>query len=78
MRYLIAFSPYANGAFLTSSVVGSSEEYVLFCACGTPPKVSWWNWGELKKYAISHQAYDRGYGSPHEIVVVEQPTMTAN
>jgi hypothetical protein len=67
-RYLIASSPYANGAFLTCSVVGSSEEYVLFCPCGSPPKVSWWGQGELKQYAISPRAHDRGYGSSDEIV----------
>jgi hypothetical protein len=39
-RYLIGFSPYANGSSLLPTAVGSSEEYTLYCACCRPPPVA--------------------------------------
>jgi len=69
-RYLIGFSPYRNGSFLVSFVAGSLEEYTLFCSCGRPAIHSRWRWSELKTYAVSNRAYDRGYGPPEEIVPV--------
>jgi hypothetical protein len=73
-RYLIAFSPYSNGSFLVPTVYGSSEEYILYCCCRGLPVVSPWRWGETKAYEVSHEAYDRGYGTPEEILpLTNQP-----
>ena len=66
-RYLIGFSPYGNGAYLESFVTRFSKEYLLFCPCLdtlTSPRCSP---SDLKRYAISLSAYDRGYGDPSEI-----------
>jgi hypothetical protein len=45
-----------------------SEEWTLYCACGTPPVSSRWNWNELKLCFVSKQAHARGYGLSEEIV----------
>ncbi|MGB6387452.1 MAG: hypothetical protein WBD25_18590 [Terriglobales bacterium] len=66
-RYLVGFSPYSNGSYLIPPIVGFSEELTLFCSCGMPPSSSRWRWNEVKMYAVSNQAYDRGYGPPDEI-----------
>lgn len=67
-RYPIASSPYDNGSYLVSTFAGSSAEYILYCSCGRPPTSSRWMWSELKTYVVSKPAYDRGYGTPEEIV----------
>jgi hypothetical protein len=66
-RYLIAFSPYRNGSYLVPAVYGSSEEYILYCSCRGLSVVSPWRWREPKACEVSHEAYDRGYGTPEEI-----------
>jgi hypothetical protein len=75
-RYLIGFSPYRNGSYLLSFVTDSSEEYKLFCSCRRPPVCSGWNWSELKTYAVSYEAYARGYGRPEEIWLLRTDTLT--
>jgi hypothetical protein len=67
-RYLVGFSPYRNGSYLMPMVDGFSEEWTLYCSCGRPAVCSRWNWNQLKIYAISRSAHDRGYGPPEEIV----------
>jgi hypothetical protein len=67
-RYLVGFSPYANGSWLLPVVEGVVDEWTLLCRCATPPACSQWRWNELKSYVVSGQAYERGYGSPDEIV----------
>ena len=67
-RYLIAFSPYSNGSYLVPTVYGSSEEYILYCSCRGLSVVSPWRWREPKACEVSHEAYDRGYGTPEEIL----------
>jgi hypothetical protein len=69
-RYLIGFSPYRNGSYLMPLATGFSEEWTLYCSCGRPPISSRWSWKELKLYAVSNQAHDRGYGPPEEIVPI--------
>jgi hypothetical protein len=69
-RYLVGFSPYRNGSCLVPLVAGSSEEYTLYCSCGRPPIPSRWSWRELKTYAVSNRAHDRGYGPSEDIVPV--------
>jgi hypothetical protein len=70
LRYLIGFSPYRNGSYLMPLTNGFSEEWILYCSCGRPPTSSRWSWKELKLYAVSNQAHDRGYGPPEEIVPI--------
>jgi hypothetical protein len=74
-RYLLGFSPYRNGSYLLPLVAGFSEEWTLYCACGRPPISSRWAWNELKLCAVSHQAHDRGFGPPEEIVPVGSPAI---
>ncbi len=69
-RYLIGFSPYSNGSYLVPAEYGCSEEYTLYCFCRGLPVVSPWIWRETKVCEVSNEAYDRGYGTPEEIVPV--------
>ena len=73
-RYLIAFSPYRNGSYLVFAVYGSSEAYTLYCCCSGLPVVSHWTWKDTRAYEVSHEAYDRGYGTPEEILPVINQT----
>jgi len=67
-RYLIGFSPYPNGSYLVQQEEAFSEEWTLYCSCHKPPSSSRWSSSELKIYAVSSQAHERGYGRPEEIV----------
>ena len=71
-RYLPGFSPYCNGSYLMPLAEGFAHEWTLYCACGRPPISSRWSWSDLKLYAVSNQAHDRGYGPPEEIVPVDR------
>ena len=66
-RYLIGFSPYANGSYIVSSRVGSFEEYTLYCSCRRWPICSRWSDSEITTCVVSYSAYQRGYGSPTEV-----------
>jgi len=67
-RYLIAGSPYGNRSYLVPKMVGSSEEFTLYCSCTRPSVVSRWKGSEVKSCEITRAAYDRGYGTVEEIV----------
>jgi hypothetical protein len=67
-RYLIAFSPYANGSYLVPTVFGCLHEYTLHCSCSGPFAASLWKWSEMKICVVSKRAHDRGYGTVDEIV----------
>ena len=69
-RYLIGFSPYRNGSTLAILVSESSEEYQLSCSCSRPPVASRCSRNQLKSYAVSNRAFNRGYGPPSEISFV--------
>lgn len=69
-RYLLSGSPYRNGSFLIPLVKGLADEWTLYCSCRTPHVPSRWSWSELRRYAISPQAYDRGYGSAEETIAM--------
>jgi hypothetical protein len=71
-RYLLGFSPYRNGSYLSSRMTESSEEYRLFCFCRRPPVCSRWNGSHLRRYLVSNSAYERGYGSPQEVWLFRQ------
>ena len=66
-RYLIGFSPYGNGSYLESTVVGSLEEYILYCSCRQFPAPSRWRDSETRTCVVTNSAYCRGYGSPEEV-----------
>ena len=68
-RYLVGLSPYDNGSYTVSSLTETSEDYQLFCSCGAQPISVRWHWSDLKTYAISAQAYQRGYGPPEEVML---------
>jgi hypothetical protein len=68
-RYLIGFSPYVNGSYLESTLVGSFEEYVLYCSCTQFPVPSRWSGSEILTCEVSKSAYRRGYGSPEEVML---------
>lgn len=72
-RYLIAFSPYRNRSYLVPVIVGSSEEFILYCSCKRPSIVSRWKWSEVKTCEVSRAAYDRGYGTAEQIVQMNNP-----
>ncbi|MGA7895422.1 MAG: hypothetical protein WCA49_19555, partial [Candidatus Sulfotelmatobacter sp.] len=42
----------------------------LYCCCRGLLVVSPWTWRETKACEISNEAYDRGFGTPEEIVPV--------
>ncbi|HYU46331.1 MAG TPA: hypothetical protein VEK84_09160, partial [Terriglobales bacterium] len=45
-----------------------------YCSCRPAPFGSRRRWNEMKIYEVSKAAYDRGYGTPAEIVLlIEQP-----
>jgi hypothetical protein len=75
-RYLIAFSPYGNGSYLWRRAPGSSDEYLLYCFCQQPPVLNAWKDRDLKTFVVSKAAYDRGYGTPSEIVAIGNGTRT--
>jgi hypothetical protein len=70
MRYLLGFSPYRNGAYLSSTLVGGSDEYLLYCACGSPAMCTRVRYSDLKAYKVSKVAHHRGYGTSQEICAV--------
>jgi hypothetical protein len=76
-RYLVACSPYRNGSYLVPTVAGSREEYTLYCSCGRPPVSSRWRWEKVKTYEVSKIAYDRGYGTPGEILPISNQSWDA-
>lgn len=70
-RYLIAFSPYGNGSYLWRTPLSSSEQYLLYCLCQQPPVLNSWKESDVKTYAVSRAAHDRGFGTPAEVVAIE-------
>jgi hypothetical protein len=67
-RYVIGFSPYANGSFLLRTHASFPEEYILYCSCGSPAVCSRWKETQMAAYSVCKAAYTRGYGSRKEIV----------
>ncbi|HYM76108.1 MAG TPA: hypothetical protein VE377_09035 [Candidatus Dormibacteraeota bacterium] len=67
-RYLISFSPYSNGAYLLPAVNGHWDEYILFCSCGRGSGASRWKGNEVMTCSVSKPAFERGYGTPSEIL----------
>ena len=65
-QYLIGFSPYSNRSYLVPSLIGSSEEYTLYCSGGRPYAITRWNL--VRTCRVSSAAYGRGYGTPGEVL----------
>jgi len=65
--YVVGRSPYANGSCLIPTVFGSQEEYALYCSCSRMPIRSLWRWKDVKNYAVSKAAYNRGFGTQDEV-----------
>jgi len=76
-RYLIGFSPYRNGSYLVPKVLGSFEDYTLYCSCRGPSVVSRWKWTEVSPCEVSQGAYARGFGTPEEVVLVSNQPRNA-
>ncbi|MFZ0732773.1 MAG: hypothetical protein WAM79_10660 [Candidatus Sulfotelmatobacter sp.] len=72
-RYLIAFSPYSNGAYLVRTGSSPFDEYTLYCFCQglRLPSVS--KWRRAKACEVSKPAHDRGYGALDEIWPIASP-----
>ena len=66
-RYLVGFSPYANGSHLVALSQSFQGEWTLYCSCANPPVRSYWRWSELEMYIVTRRAFNRGYGAPGEI-----------
>jgi hypothetical protein len=75
-RYLIGFSPYANGSYLLPSNRRDVEEYRLHCSCGKAPARLVWS--DPRAYAVSSSAHARGFGAPDEVVAIERSPATLN
>jgi hypothetical protein len=65
--YLIAFSPYRNGAYLVPTAAGCSEEYTLYCFCEGVYQPSVFKWRKAKACEVSKTAHVRGYGTLSEV-----------
>jgi hypothetical protein len=76
-RYLIAFSPYSNGSYLVPSVDGCWDEYILYCSCRKGSATSRWKWHEVKSYDVLKVAYHRGYGTPEEVLPIDDESQDA-
>lgn len=68
-RYLLGFSPYRNGSYLSPTLVASSEECTLYCSCGRPAVCTRVRYSEMKTYTVAKVAHYRGYGTSQEISV---------
>jgi hypothetical protein len=73
-RYLIAFSPYANGSYLIQAVTSKGEECLLYCSCAMPLTLSRCRGSELKTCLVSKAAYQRGYGTDVDVTEIDRET----
>jgi hypothetical protein len=70
-RYLVSCSPYENGSYLLPTIEGCRDEYILYCRCKAA--ASRWKSSELKRCEVSRAAFERGYGTTEEIIVIRAP-----
>ncbi len=68
---MIGFSPYDNGACLLRRREGNFELYTLLCSCGEPFSITRLPEKVLIRCVVLTRAYQRGYGSPEEIVPLD-------
>jgi hypothetical protein len=67
LRYIVASSPYSNGARLLPLQGGSADHYLLYWSCATPPMITLCKSSEIARYSVSTNAYMAGYGNSEEI-----------
>jgi hypothetical protein len=53
------------------TVKGSQEEYALYCSCRKGAVAMLCKWSEVKSCEVVNAAYHRGYGTPEEIVPID-------
>jgi hypothetical protein len=68
-RYILGANPYGNGSYIVSHDTVESDLRRLFCTCRLPDYHEF-KLNEMKAYAAPHSVYERGYGSPDEIVLL--------
>jgi hypothetical protein len=71
-RYLIGFSPYANGAYVVFTRVGCLEECLLYCPCRRFALPSRWGSSDIRTCKVSKSVYRRGFGSSEEVIFADQ------
>jgi hypothetical protein len=64
-------SPYQNGSYIVAHPWEGADLHRLYCACTSRFHFFLFKLSELKTYSVSDLAYERGYGSPDEIVVAD-------
>jgi hypothetical protein len=53
-------TPYSNGSYLVSNITGYADLLQLYCSCSNSPSFHAFKWSELKAYAVSDWAHERG------------------
>lgn len=71
IRYLIASSPYSNGAYLVRTRP-DGDEYTLYCFCEGARTPNVWKWLQAKTCEVSTKAHSRGFGSLEEVWFINQ------
>lgn len=69
-RYVVSCSPYKNGSYLQATIAGSWDDYTLYCRCKAASR---WKSDEFKSCEVSAAAFERGYGTSEEIMVIRAP-----
>lgn len=69
---MISLTPYDNGAYVIPAIEGTGEEYILYCSCSNPSAHCRWKSSEVMLCYVGRAAYERGYGTAHEVVPIEQ------
>lgn len=69
--YLIASSPYSNGAYIVRTRP-DGDEYTLYCFCDGSQMPNIWKWLQVKTCEVSTRAHRRGYGSLEEVWFMNQ------
>lgn len=70
-RYLVSCSPFENGSYLLPTIEGGWDEYTLYCQCKAP--ACRWQSSEFLNCEVSGAAFERGYGTADEIMVIRSP-----
>jgi hypothetical protein len=70
-RYIIGGNPYRNGSYISDHPSEGSDVRSLYCCCAGHFDFFPFKLSELKTYSVSQWAYNRGYGSPDEIVFAD-------
>jgi hypothetical protein len=77
-RYIIGANPYRNGSYISGNLSEDSDVRNLYCCCTGRFGLLQFKLSELMTYSVSEWAYNRGYGSPDEIVLVDDKKRKAS